>query len=582
MTLVYRSGDAIPGTQYRYVREIGAGGHGCVYLVEHTFLESQAVMKLLHGDLIAQGDLAARMTREARTLAKLRHPNVVEVRDGGLTNEPAPRPYFVMEQLNGMSLRDMLRKTRRGLGVLPSLRIVTDILVGLDHAHNAGVIHRDIKPDNVYLHRTPSSVTIAKILDFGIAHLLLGQRYTGRYFLGTPRYAAPEQLRGETPSPRTDVYAAGLVLHELLTGESPFSSIKDIGALLNAHLNDALPKPSLSNPDVPLTLDRFLESMLAKDPEERPPTAFAAAVALREIRSRFESDQSDSIHAPEFQTEPSPMEDVLFAASPDDLPIVTEVAPPLGINDTTPDSAPQMASLRAALREGSDPSTTAPSPQVTRPDAGRAAQLRTVPMAAPVREKPGVDRAARTNTARARTPSARPGPNDTARVVDLDLGIADTTPAAPRGTRRSSPPVTNATTNQPLVVSRHDEDPRSPASTRARRRTILFGIKLLGTALLVGGAAVTVTALAVRASRDRAAAAGDNPAPAYVAPSSPPLAPVIESAPASVVAPVTAPRLPPAPDPSSSASGAPRAAPRPTARKMPPSAAPPPSAIPFD
>jgi serine/threonine-protein kinase len=582
MNAEYRSGDPIPGTQYRFVREIGAGGHGSVYLVEHTFLESQAVMKLLHGDLVARGDIAARMTREARTLAKLRHPNVVEVRDGGLTDEAVSRPYFVMEQLNGMALREMLRRTHGGLGVLPALRIVTDILIGLDHAHNAGVIHRDIKPENVFLHRAQSAMTVAKILDFGIAHLLLGQRLTGRYFLGTPRYAAPEQLRSETPTARTDIYAAGLVLHELLTGEAPFSKLKDIGAILNAHLNTALPKPSLSAPDVPLSLDRFIDCMLAKDPADRPPTAFAAAVALREIRSRLEAEQSTTIHSPEFKTEPSPMEDVLYAASPDHRPIITEVAPPLGIHDTTPDLAPNHQSSVRPPNAGSGESSSAPS-STTEPSPGIVAapprltpQNRTVPLAPAVkadaetepdlspRPKPFVDRAARTNTAPARGPTARRGSGDTTPMDEPDAGGA-----FPRASLPGS------TTSQPLVVSH--PAPLVPAhadagarnAARAQRKKRLFAAKVLATALALGGATATLTTVILHAARDSSAAAPPflAPEPTHFAPAAPPApptktAPSIHSATPTPTAPATAPPTP--------------------ARRPLATAPPPPSAIPFD
>ena len=599
----YRARDPIPGTQYRFVRELGAGGHGCVYEVEHTFLEAPAVMKLLHAELVGREDIAARMTREARTLAKLRHPNVVEVRDGGITAEAMPRPYFVMEQLNGMALREMLKKTRRGLGVLPALRIVTDILVGLDHAHNAGVVHRDIKPDNVYLHRTPSGITIAKVLDFGIAHLLLGQRYTGRFFLGTPRYAAPEQLLGETPTARTDIYAAGLVLYELLTGEMPFAKIKDVPALLNAHVNDALPKPSLIAADVPLSLDKFLATMLAKDPAERPPTAFAAAVALREIRGKYESEQSSSMLSPEYKTEPSPMEDVLYAASPDNPPIVTEVAPPLGISDTTPDSEPAMAGLRAALDKGKDASTTALSPPTHGAPAPRPQQVRTVPMAAPIgadrtatsdadtsrdhgvgpRAKPVVARDARTNTAREPAAVVRAGPNDTTPMADVSAGLADTTPASAavrdeadsaRGQERGS------TTSTPLIVGRRadvrDAAPRGEAKARARRRT--FVAKVMAVAAVLGGAAVALTTIALRGPRTVATPSPEPRASAVALPSaSSPIALALVPVPSTSV---------PRPDAEPAQSAAVIATPAPSiARKktMPRAAAPlAPSAVPFE
>ncbi|MDB4946160.1 MAG: serine/threonine protein kinase, partial [Labilithrix sp.] len=327
MSPAYSPGQLIPGTQYAFTRVLGAGGHGTVYAVEHTFLQAPSVMKLLHAELANEGNLALRMTREARTLAKLRHPNIVEVRDGGITTEDPPRPFFVMEPLNGMSLRQ-LRKNMggRSIGVLAALRIVIGVLEGLHHAHSAGVIHRDIKPDNIFLHRTSTDLTVPKVLDFGIAHLLMGQQVTGQHFLGTPRYAAPEQMRGEPVGPTTDIYSTGLVLHELITGAPPFADKKELGPLLLAHLNDRLPKISELVPDAPPGIDDFLAYLLEKDPARRPPTAFAAAVAAREIRSYIEARQDGSVHATDFKTEPSPMDNFLIEASPGDPAFVTEPA----------------------------------------------------------------------------------------------------------------------------------------------------------------------------------------------------------------------------------------------------------------
>jgi serine/threonine-protein kinase len=522
----YRPGETIPGTQYRYVREIGAGGHGCVYLVEHTFLEARAVMKLLHADLVDRDDIAQRMTREARTLAKLRHPNIVEVRDGGITGEKPGRPYFVMEQLNGMPVRDMLRKMPQGIGVLPALRIVSDILAGLDHAHNAGVVHRDIKPENVFLHRAQPTVTVAKILDFGIAHLLMGQRFTGRYFLGTPRYAAPEQLRGESPTGRTDIYAAGLVLYELLTGQAPFAKLKDLGAIMNAHLNEPLPPASRLALDVPPVVDKLLEAMLAKDPDERPPTAFAAAVAVREVRSRIETEQSTSIHAPEFKTEPSPIDDVLFAASPDDPPIVTEVATPsLGPADTVPDDGTHSEKLRAALAAG-EAARADTQEQSVKPRAF-VSPARTVPLAAPIKKdeapkKVVVDRNARTNTGRAAPVVVAPGPHDTIPIGIADAAaLAETTPAnapepAAARPRAAAVSITDHTTSQALVLTPGTDASQEMKGAPSRRRGATFAVKLAAFSVAVGLAAALVTSLAIRASRRTAAApvAAEAPTPA--------------------------------------------------------------------
>lgn len=322
----YRPRERIPGTQYRFVRHIGAGGHGEVYEVEHDFLRARAVMKLLHETLVERKDLAKRMTREARTLARLEHPNLVEVHDGGITGEEVPRPYFVMEALTGLSVRALLERVRGGVGALPALRVLASVLDGLHHAHRAGVIHRDIKPDNVFLHRTREEVTVPKVLDFGVAHLLLRSNATGRAFLGTPRYAAPEQIRGAVPNEAADVYAAGLVLFELLTGTPPFADLYRITELARAHEVGPTPRPTAHAPDLPPDVDALVALLCAKDPAARPPNAFAAAIAVRDVRARLEAREAASVHAPDFRTEPSPIEDALFRAT-GELPALHTEAP---------------------------------------------------------------------------------------------------------------------------------------------------------------------------------------------------------------------------------------------------------------
>src|SRR5580700_5680114 len=181
----YQPGTQVPGTVYRVRRLIGAGGMGTVYDVEDTTIGKRFVLKTLHPQLGAREDLARRMQNEARTLARLNHPNIVEVFTAGVTTDDLRLPYYVMERLNGQSLRVVLEKKGR-----------------LDLGHDYGVVHRDVKPDNIFLHRTSAGITLTKLLDFGIVSVLDGGSHeTAGRFLGTLRYAAPEQLRGERATP---------------------------------------------------------------------------------------------------------------------------------------------------------------------------------------------------------------------------------------------------------------------------------------------------------------------------------------------------------------------------------------------
>jgi serine/threonine-protein kinase len=164
----YQPGEQVPGTVYKILRLIGAGGMGTVYDVEDTTIGKRYVLKTLHPKFGAREDLVRRIQHEARTLARLHHPNIVEVVTAGVTADELRLPYYLMERLSGQSLRLILDK--KGQLDLPhAYHIGIDLLDALDHAHDKGVIHRDVKPDNIFLHRTMAGVTVTKLLGRGIA-----------------------------------------------------------------------------------------------------------------------------------------------------------------------------------------------------------------------------------------------------------------------------------------------------------------------------------------------------------------------------------------------------------------------------
>jgi eukaryotic-like serine/threonine-protein kinase len=287
----YQPGERLPGTVYQVVRLIGAGGMGTVYDVLDTTVGKRFVLKTLLPQLGARDDLARRMQKEARTLGKLNHTNIVEVITAGVTADELRLPYYVMERLNGQSLRLVLEK--KGQLELPhAYQIGIDLLDALDHAHGEGVIHRDIKPDNIFLHRTLAGLTVTKLIDFGIQALLHDTtRDTARRFLGTLRYAAPEQLRGDPATTTVDIYAAGLVLYEMIAGRGPFDEYLDAASIGAAHMHKA-PPPLSHFVEVPGELEALVMAAIAKSSEERPADAFAFAVRLRDLKRALPGPRS--------------------------------------------------------------------------------------------------------------------------------------------------------------------------------------------------------------------------------------------------------------------------------------------------
>ncbi|HEY6464318.1 MAG TPA: protein kinase, partial [Polyangiaceae bacterium] len=294
---VYKEGEPIPGTVYRVHRLIGSGGMGTVYDVEDTTVDKHYVLKTLHAQLGSREDLARRMQIEARTLARLNHTNIVEVFTAGVTGDDLRLPYYVMERLNGQSLALVLQKRGR-LELAHAYHVAIDLLDALAFAHEAGVIHRDVKPDNIFLHRTLANTTVTKLLDFGIISFLstaVEKSETAGRFLGTLRYAAPEQLKGEKPTAKVDVYAAALVLYEMIAGHGPFDAEGDHLKIAEAHRSRDAPRLS-TQLQVPPELDSLMAACLSKKPELRPRDAFSFAASLRNLKKALGNKQPPEKH----------------------------------------------------------------------------------------------------------------------------------------------------------------------------------------------------------------------------------------------------------------------------------------------
>jgi serine/threonine protein kinase len=280
----WADGERIDGTPYRVVALLGAGGMGAVYEVEHVELGRRQVLKSLLASLATRDDLIARMRTEWRALGRLSHPNVVDVVNAGVTSSGTP--YFVMELLRGETLSARLRR-RGGLPLGEAAAIARKVLLGLDAAHRIGIVHRDVKPANVFL----TAAGDVKVLDFGIAKILddPGSKTTARgVTIGTPRYMAPEQAAGGAATARSDLYAAGLLLFEMLAGRGPFLGARDPGRLMLAHMNEAAP-PLGSLVRVPGAVEALVARALAKAPDGRPADAASMAAELAPFASDVNS-----------------------------------------------------------------------------------------------------------------------------------------------------------------------------------------------------------------------------------------------------------------------------------------------------
>jgi eukaryotic-like serine/threonine-protein kinase len=274
----YEDGHVVPGTSYRVVQLLGAGGMGQVYEVEHVEIGRRYVLKTLLSTLALRQDLIARMRNEWRALGRLQHPNIVDVVHAGTTATAIP--FYVMELLDGETLRERLLRERR-LAIPEALRIAREVLFGLEAAHQIGVIHRDIKPANVFLTRDGG----VKVLDFGIAKVRLegAPKITAQGLaIGTPRYMSPEQAMGGKSDARSDLYAVGLLLFEMISGDGPFHESTDSAAQMLAHVNRP-PPPLSQRAVVPKELEAVVACSLSKDPAKRPPSAREMALRLEAL-----------------------------------------------------------------------------------------------------------------------------------------------------------------------------------------------------------------------------------------------------------------------------------------------------------
>ncbi len=274
--------------KYRLEQLIAHGGMGSVYRATHLQLDRPVAIKILRPEFLTDAKVVERFNREARAAARLKHPNIIAVYDFGVL--PADGgAYLVMEFIAGRSLREEMRLQTARHGQMRCERAVSLIqqaCAGIEAAHRHGIIHRDLKPDNIMIETDPQGNETAKVLDFGIAKLkekeqTLQSLTDEGVFIGTPNYIAPEQCLGQAVDGRADIYSLGVILYELLTGRTPFSSSSTANVLLR-HLQELPAPPRRFRPDLSETLERVILRALAKSPGQR----FASCAQFAEELTR--------------------------------------------------------------------------------------------------------------------------------------------------------------------------------------------------------------------------------------------------------------------------------------------------------
>jgi serine/threonine protein kinase len=278
--------------RFRIEREIGTGGMGTVYLATHLGLERPVAVKIIRREFAGDADVADRFLREARTMAKLRHPNAAMIFDAG--NLPDGRHFIVMEFVEGETLSQALARQGR-FSATQAVDIATQICDVLEEAHRLGIVHRDLKPSNILLGKRGVCV-----LDFGVAKVLASSAEsththasTGSgQIVGTPRYMSPEQCLGQRVGARSDLYSLGILLYEMLAGRPPFVDPLQSALLVKQATAPAPPLPRLRQ-DIPRPLALAVHTLLAKRPEDRPRTAALAKLLLERSLTRPESTLPD-------------------------------------------------------------------------------------------------------------------------------------------------------------------------------------------------------------------------------------------------------------------------------------------------
>ena len=279
--------------RYEILEKLGNGGFGTVFKARDKDLDRPVAIKILHPHLVNQSGFIERFYREARAAAKLEHPYIVPIYE---VSEAEGRHFIVMRYLEGLGLDDLLKQRGETLSIQHSIAILEDVASALDYAHRRGIVHRDVKPSNIFITSIGAVLT-----DFGIVRVLddVSRVTATGQALGTPEYMAPEQIKGEDVSPQTDVYALGIVAYEMLTGKVPFTGNTPF-AIQEGHVHRTFTPPHEINSEIPPAINHVFERVLAKQPNNRYAQANDFVKALKQTRAHSLSS------APSEKKEPKP------------------------------------------------------------------------------------------------------------------------------------------------------------------------------------------------------------------------------------------------------------------------------------
>ena len=287
------------GNRYEILEQLGGGGMAVVYKARDNFLNRLVTVKILRPEFVSDYDFVRRFRREAQAVARLSHPNIVNIHDVGQENETQ---YLEMEYVDGDNLKNLI-KNNPTLTLPKIANIVNQICDALQHAHENNIVHRDVKPQNILLTKDER----IKLTDFGIAYeATSGTISNTETVLGSVHYISPEQAKGETSGAQSDIYSLGVVMYEMLTGQLPFKGDSPVAVALK-HVQDLPPRPSSINPQIPPSVERVVMRAMEKDPNRRYQTAKQFGYNLQQAIQGVEEDIAD-----DFATQVLPVTNVPF------------------------------------------------------------------------------------------------------------------------------------------------------------------------------------------------------------------------------------------------------------------------------